>query len=340
MMQLPWYDWLRPILFKLPPECAHKLVLQALNYVPRCCFKTESSSPVDAMGLQFPNRVGLAAGFDNNAAHLDGLSKLGFGFIEVGGVTPKAQPGNPSPRLFRLAEAKALINRMGFKNGGVDALVENIRVSHYQGILGVNISKSQDTSLNNAAVDYTYCMQAIYPHASYIAVNVSSPNTPNLRQLQYGDYFAKLMISLTEEQKRLSDRHQRHVPLVVKLSPDESEETLKRMAAVLLQHQVAGIIATNTTCRRDGVQGLNNALQAGGLSGSPLRVQALACLRLLKQEVGDAMTLIASGGIDSAKAAEERLEAGATLVQVYTGLIYKGPQLVHDILSLSRNSPK
>ncbi|OGV49893.1 MAG: dihydroorotate dehydrogenase (quinone) [Legionellales bacterium RIFCSPHIGHO2_12_FULL_42_9] len=332
MTQLQWYDWLRPILFKLSPECAHELVLKALNYAPRCCFKTEPSLPVDAMGIRFPNRVGLAAGFDNNAAHLDSLSKLGFGFIEVGGVTPKAQPGNPTPRLFRLAEAKALINRMGFKNGGVDALVENIRVAHYKGILGVNISKSQDTSLDNAAVDYTYCMQAIYPHASYIAVNVSSPNTPNLRQLQYGEYFAKLMVSLTEEQKRLSDTHQRHVPLVVKLSPDESDDALKRMAAVLLQHQVAGIIATNTTCRRDGVQGLKNALEAGGLSGSPLRVHALTCLRLLKQEVGDAMTLIASGGIDSAEAAEERLQAGATLLQVYTGLIYKGPRLINDIL--------
>lgn len=331
MTQLPWYDWLRPLLFKLPPERAHKLVLQALDYAPRCCFNIPISSPVEAMGLCFPNRVGLAAGFDNNAAHLTGLAKLGFGFIEVGGVTPKAQIGNPRPRLFRLPEVNALINRMGFRNSGVDALVENIRSSGYKGILGINISKNKDTSLEIAANDYKYCMQAIYPYASYITVNVSSPNTPDLRQLQYGDYFAKLMTALTEEQKRLSDEHQRYVPLVVKLSPDESDETLKRIAAVLLQHKVAGIIATNTTCARDKVHGLRHGEELGGLSGSPLRLQALASLRLLKKEVGDVITLIASGGIDSAEAAQERINAGATLVQVYTGLIYKGPRLVSEI---------
>ncbi len=333
MTLLPWYEWLRPLLFKLPPERAHQLVLKALHYVPRCCFKVPVSSPVEAMGIRFPHRVGLAAGFDNNAAHLHGLSKLGFAFIEAGGVTPQAQPGNPVPRLFRLPEMNALINRMGFKNCGVDALVDKLLTSSYEGILGINISKNKSTPLDHAADDYKYCMKAVYPYASYITVNVSSPNTPDLRQLQYGDYFSHLMQALTEEHQRLRDEHQRHVPLVVKLSPDESDETLKRIAAVLLQHQVAGLIATNTTCSRDKVQGLRHAEEVGGLSGSPLREKALVCLRLLKHEVGDAITLIASGGIDSAKAAQDRLEAGATLVQVYTGLIYKGPKLITEINS-------
>ena len=334
MTRLTWYDWIRPLLFTLPPECAHQFVLQILQYVPQACFTTQTSSPVDAMGLCFLNRVGLAAGFDNNGQYLDGLSKLGFGFIEIGGVTPKPQVGNPKPRLFRLPKAGALINRMGFKKCGVDALMDNIRVAHYQGILGVNICKDKETSLANAAKDYQYCMQAIYPYASYLAVNVSSPNTPNLRQLQYGEYFAKLMKALVEEQTCLSEVHQRHVPLVVKLSPDESDETLKRMAEVILKHKIEGIIATNTTSTRDGVQGLNHAGEAGGLSGPPLRKKALASLRLLKQEVGNAITLIASGGIDSAKAAQERLDAGATLVQIYTGLIYQGPQLMTEINAL------
>lgn len=331
MTQLHWYRYLRPLLFTLPPEFAHQLVLKCLDYAPRSCFKVPQTAPISAMGINFPHRVGLAAGFDNNALHLRGLAKLGFAFIEVGGVTPKPQAGNPVPRLFRLPAANALINRMGFKNCGVDKLVENIRDSNYEGILGVNIAKNKNTLLNQAIEDYRYCLRAVYPYASYITLNVSSPNTPDLRRLQYGDYFANLIKALSEEQNRLGSQQKKEVPLVVKVSPDETDETLKRMAQVLLQYNIAGIIATNTTRAREGVLGLRHAGEEGGLSGAPLKDKALKCLRLLKQEVGDAITLIAAGGIDSSAAAKERINAGAALVQVYTGLIYEGPRLITEI---------
>ena len=331
MTHLSWYHYLRPLLFQLPEEMAHKLVLQALHYVPNACFKVPKSAPVDAMGIRFPNCVGLAAGLDKNGAHLDALAKLGFGFIEIGSVTPKPQAGNPKPRLFRIPEAQALINRMGFNNQGVHTAIANIRASRYQGILGINIGKNKDTSLTSAVEDYRYCMQVVYPYASYITVNISSPNTPDLRQLQYGDYFSELIAALMQEKNHLSQQYKKQVPLVVKLSPDESDETLKQMAAVLLQHKVDGIIATNTTCAREGVANLRHGQEAGGLSGSPLREKALHALVVIKQEAGDAITLIASGGIDTTAAAKERFDAGATLVQVYTGLIYQGPELVAQL---------
>ena len=334
MSHLSWYHFLRPLLFKLPEETAHALVLQALHFMPKVCFKVPDSSPIDVRGIRFSNCVGLAAGLDKNGAHLDALAKLGFGFIEIGSVTPKPQSGNSKPRLFRIPEAPALINRMGFNNQGVHAAIANIRASHYQGILGINIGKNKDTALNAAVDDYRYCMQVAYPYASYITVNISSPNTPDLRQLQYGDYFSELIAALMQEKKHLSDRHKKQIPLVVKLSPDESDETLKQMAKVLLHHKVDGIIATNTTCTREGVANLKHGQEAGGLSGSPLREKALHSLAVIKQEVGNAITLIGSGGIDTATAAKERFDAGATLIQVYTGLIYQGPGLVAEITKL------
>lgn len=325
------YSILRPLLFRIDAERAHSLSLSALHFAPKACFKNPESRPVQAMGLQFPHAVGLAAGLDKNGEHLDALAKLGFSFIELGTVTPRPQAGNPKPRLFRLPEAQALINRMGFNNQGVDALVNHVQKSQYQGVLGINIGKNKDTPLEKAADDYLHCLAKVYAHASYITINISSPNTPDLRQLQQGAYFADLLSQLQAEQTRLADKFQRHVPLVVKVSPDEDQETLKQMTEVILSHGIAGIIATNTTNSREGVKNLSAAAETGGLSGQPLRELSLQCLRLLKQYVGDAVTLIGVGGIDSCDSAQEKLDAGASLVQVYSGLIYRGPELVYEL---------
>lgn len=314
-------------------ERAHSLSLSALHYVPQSCFKKAKGKPVQAMGLHFPHVVGLAAGLDKNGEHLDALAKLGFSFIELGTVTPKPQVGNPRPRLFRVPEAQAIINRMGFNNLGVDTLVEYVKKARYQGILGINIGKNKDTSLNRAAEDYLYCFNKIYEHASYVTINISSPNTPDLRQLQQGAYFSDLLSQLQNAQNKLADKFQKVVPLVVKVSPDEDTETLKHMTDVILHHGISGIIATNTTCSREGVKGMPFAEEAGGLSGRPVRELSLQCLSLLKHYVGNSVTLIGVGGIDDSHSAQEKLDAGASLVQVYSGLIYKGPGLVHEILT-------
>ncbi|VEG92393.1 quinone-dependent dihydroorotate dehydrogenase [Legionella spiritensis] len=332
------YHLLRPLLFKLDPERAHDWVLKTLDWLPASLFTRPSGKPVEALGLRFPHPVGLAAGLDKNGAHLDGLAKLGFSFIELGTVTPKPQPGNPKPRLFRLPEAQAIINRMGFNNHGVDVLVANVSRAAYRGILGINIGKNKDTPLDHAVEDYRYCLQKVYAHASYVTINISSPNTPDLRRLQEGDFLAALLTGLTEEQQRLADQYQRLVPLVVKVSPDESDETLKRMADVIVAKGIAGIIATNTTCARDAVAQLPYGGEIGGLSGRPLVQRSTACLKLLKQVAGDAVTLIGAGGIDNGETAREKLEGGAALVQVYTGLIYQGPSLVGRLVQeLSKN---
>lgn len=322
------YSLLRPLLFCLQPETAHHVVLKALHAVPARLFSKPTSNPVQALGLEFPHAIGLAAGFDKNGEYLDDLSKLGFSFIEVGTVTPRPQGGNPKPRLFRLPKAHALINRMGFNNHGVDALVARFQKKKYQGILGVNIGKNKDTSLDRAVEDYLYCLRQVYVHTSYVVVNLSSPNTPSLRALQHGDYFSNLMNALREEQLYLADKHQRYVPLVVKVSPDEPDETLKTMADVMLSLGIEGIIATNTTSSRAGVEGLPHGGEEGGLSGPPLAARATACLRLLKEQVGDEISLIATGGIDTLSVARDKLAAGASLLQLYTGFIYQGPGLV------------
>lgn len=331
------YSLIRPLLFKLDAERAHNLALSTLDYIPSFFFKQVQGKPVNAMGLTFPHPVGLAAGLDKNGEHLDALAKLGFSFIELGTVTPRPQPGNPPPRLFRLPEAQAIINRMGFNNQGVDALVAHVKKARYQGILGINIGKNKDTSLDNAGNDYLYCLRAVYSLASYVTINISSPNTPDLRQLQQGDYFVHLLTQLRDEQARLAELHQRHVPLLVKISPDERDETIKQMTEIILNYGVEGIIATNTTCSRESVAHLPYAQEQGGLSGKPVTDLSNRCLRLIKQYVGDAVTLIGVGGIDSVAAAQEKLDAGASLVQVYSGLIYQGPSLVNRIVSdLSR----
>lgn len=327
------YSLVRPLLFKLDAEKAHDIALSTLSYMPRFCFRHPQGTRVKAMGLEFSHPVGLAAGLDKNGAYLDGLAKIGFSFIELGTVTPKPQGGNPKPRLFRLPKAQAIINRMGFNNQGVDALVEYVAKARYKGILGINIGKNKDTPLDKAVDDYLYCLTKVYAYASYVTINISSPNTPDLRQLQQGEYFTNLLSNLSEEQKRLSDKLQRHVPLVVKVSPDETDETLKQMTEVILHHGIEGIIATNTTCSRDMIKNIDHAEEAGGLSGKPVTDLSNRCLRLLKQYVGKELTLIGVGGIDSCVSAQEKLDAGASLIQVYSGLIYKGPSLVSQLIS-------
>ena len=325
------YSLIRSILFRVEPEKAHHLALSALKYVPSCCFPKPVLQTVHALGLEFPHPVGLAAGFDKNGDYLDALAKLGFSFIEVGTVTPRAQVGNPKPRLFRLPEAQAIINRMGFNNRGVDALLDNIKKAHYKGILGINIGKNKDTPIHQSVDDYLYCLRKVYTTASYITINISSPNTPDLRQLQQGDHFIDLIKKLCCERKHLADKHQQYVPLLIKLSPDENDETLKTMADVIVSHGIDGIIATNTTCDRGLVHNFLHGNEIGGLSGQPLALRSTHCLRILKQVLGNDITLIASGGIDNAEIAKEKFTAGASLLQVYSGLIYKGPSLIRAL---------
>jgi dihydroorotate dehydrogenase len=322
------YAYLRPLLFKLNPEQAHYFALSFLHYIPQSCFKPLPAKPVQALGMEFPHPVGLAAGLDKDAMHVDALAKLHFSFIEVGTVTPKAQLGNPKPRLFRIPEARALINRMGFNNQGAEALVKQLDNIRYRGILGINIGKNKETPLDKAAEDYLYCMRLVYERASYLTINISSPNTPDLRQLQQIGYFSQLLETLHEEQQRLADQFGRHVPLLVKVSPDESDETLKQMSEVILRTGIGGVIASNTTCSRLGI----SSKEQGGLSGKPLFDLSTRCLRLLKQMLGNQVTLIGVGGIDSVESAQAKLDAGASLLQIYSGLIYQGPGLVADLV--------
>jgi dihydroorotate dehydrogenase len=331
------YSMLRPLLFSLSPETSHRFTLRALDLtaaagLSRCYAPAvPHSSPVTAMGLEFPNRVGLAAGLDKNAAHVDGLAALGFGFIEVGTVTPRAQPGNPRPRMFRLPGAQALINRLGFNNDGVDALLANIARTRWRGVLGINIGKNFDTPLHQAADDYLACLRKVYPVAGYVAVNVSSPNTPGLRSLQQGDDFDALLGALKAEQDVLASRHGRYVPLAVKLAPDLTVDELTTVAKRLLGHGIDGVIATNTTVARDGVEHLRHADEAGGLSGRPLAALATRAIAVLAAEFAGRIPIIGVGGLSSAADAGEKIAAGASLVQVYTGLIYRGPALVGEI---------
>lgn len=326
------YSLIRPLLFCLDAEKAHKLTLHLLRYLPDFGFN-QNSKPFSLLGMTFQHPVGLAAGMDKNGEYLDALSKLGFSFIEVGTVTPRPQKGNPKPRLFRIPQAEAIINRMGFNNQGVDALIANVQKSRYQGILGINIGKNKDTELNQAVDDYRYCLQKAYAHASYVTINISSPNTPDLRQLQQNEFLPNLLAELVTEQKKLADKHQRLVPLLVKISPDEKDDALKHIAEIIQQHGLAGIIATNTTSQRQGVSHLPNGKEQGGLSGEPLLQRATYCLSLIKEVVGDDLVIIGSGGISSSQTAQQKMDAGADLLQIYTGLIYKGPQLMQQLLN-------
>ncbi len=292
------------------------------------------ADPRTVMGLRFPNPVGLAAGLDKDGASIDALASLGFGFIEVGTVTPRAQPGNPKPRMFRLPQANALINRMGFNNAGVEAFVRNVQASRFHqeqlGILGLNIGKNADTPIERAADDYLLCLEKVYPYASYVTVNISSPNTKNLRDLQDASALDALLSTLKQAQQRLADQHARYVPLVLKIAPDIDAEQIKTIAAALLRHRIDGVIATNTTIQRDAIQGMMHAAEAGGLSGAPVNTRSTAIIRALHHELGDAVPIIGVGGILSGEDARQKQDAGASLVQIYTGLIYRGPALIRD----------
>jgi dihydroorotate dehydrogenase len=336
------YPFFRPLLFKLDPETAHELAFAGLDIATALGLAKRAAlyvapSPVTAMGLSFPNRVGLAAGLDKNAIHIDGLATFGFGFIECGTVTPRPQPGNPRPRIFRLPEAEAMINRLGFNNHGVDQFIANVMRSRFgrpgadAGILGLNIGKNFDTPNNLAANDYLTCLRAVYPYASYVTVNVSSPNTKGLRELQEGEAFESLLGALKAEQAKLAQRHRKYVPLVVKIAPDLSRTEIQLIAAMLMQYKVDGVIATNTTVDHSAVAGHEHAEETGGLSGRPLRDKATAVIRILARALDGSMPIIGVGGIMSGADAAEKIAAGATLVQLYTGLIYKGPELVAEI---------
>jgi dihydroorotate dehydrogenase len=274
--------------------------------------------------------VGLAAGLDKNAAHLKGLATLGFGFIEAGTVTPRAQPGNPRPRMFRVVEAQALVNRLGFNNGGVDAFVANVARSGYRGILGINIGKNFDTPNERAADDYVACLRAVHAHANYVTINVSSPNTKGLRDLQAEAALSALLARIVAERDDLAQKHGRCVPLAVKIAPDLDDAAVNAVARLLVAHRLDGVIATNTTIARDGMAGLPHADEAGGLSGAPLRERSTAVLRTLAKALDGALPIIGVGGILAAGDAQQKIDAGATLVQLYTGLIYRGPDLVAE----------
>jgi dihydroorotate dehydrogenase len=316
-------------------EDAHHLTLKLLRAAGRSGVagllgERLPEAPRTVMGIKFRNPVGLAAGLDKDGASIDGLAALGFGFIEVGTVTPRPQPGNPRPRIFRLVEANALINRMGFNNQGVDQFVRNVQAARYRGVIGLNIGKNADTPIERAVEDYTYCLERVYPFASYVTVNISSPNTKNLRQLQGADELDALLDTLKEKQQRLSDLHGKLVPLALKIAPDLDDEQIKIIAALLLRHRIDGVIATNTTLSRTAVAGLAHADEAGGLSGKPVLEPSNAVIRKLKAELGDAVPIIGVGGIFSAADARAKLDAGAALVQLYTGLIYRGPALIAE----------
>ncbi|MCS5565783.1 MAG: quinone-dependent dihydroorotate dehydrogenase [Methylococcales bacterium] len=327
------YPLLRPLLFRLDPETAHSLTLKSLPLairlgLPDLVQPADANTATEVMGLSFPNQVGLAAGLDKNGDHIEALGKLGFGFLEVGTITPRPQPGNPKPRLFRLKEARAIINRMGFNNKGVDYLVERVRKSRYRGILGINIGKNLDTPIDQATNDYIQCMRKVYPHAHYITVNVSSPNTKNLRDLQERDAMHNLLQILKNEQAVLESRHDKYVPLVVKIAPDLIQDQVLDLADLFTRHQVDGVIATNTTISREKVNGQPLANETGGLSGQPLFEQSTAIVEILASRLNKQIPIIAAGGIIRPEDAIRKIAAGADLVQLYSGLIYEGPGLI------------
>jgi dihydroorotate dehydrogenase len=332
------YSLARPLLFSLDPEQAHDLALPALRSAASAgltrLIPKPAPDPRTVMGLTFPNPVGLAAGMDKDGAYIDGLAGLGFGFMEIGTVTPRAQPGNPKPRMFRLPQAHALINRMGFNNGGVDAFVRNVQASRFyqerQGILGLNIGKNADTPIERATDDYLHCLDQVYPYAAYVTVNISSPNTKNLRQLQQASELDALLSALKRSQARLADTHGRYVPLALKIAPDLDDEQIETIASALLRHHIDGVIASNTTITRDAVQGLTHANETGGLSGAPVRELSTRVIRALHQYLKGEIPVIGVGGILSGEHACEKMQAGASLVQLYTGLIYRGPSLVRE----------
>jgi dihydroorotate dehydrogenase len=329
------YPLIRPLLFQFDPETAHNLTLSGLNglhglgllkpFLPHV-----PALPTRIMGLDFPNPVGLAAGMDKNGEAIDALADLGFGFLEVGAVTPRPQPGNPKPRLFRLSAAQAIINRMGFNNLGVDHLLRNLESTTYKGILGVNLGKNLDTPIERAADDYLILLDKLYGRVSFVTINISSPNTRNLRTLQGGSELDALLGAIKARQASLSQKHGKIMPVAVKIAPDLEDEQIAEMAALFRKHRMDAVIATNTTLSRTGVEGLPHGQEAGGLSGAPMRERSTRVLAAFHQALGGEVPLIGAGGILEGRHAREKMEAGASLVQVYTGLIYRGPELVRE----------
>jgi dihydroorotate dehydrogenase len=330
------YPLVRAVLFMLEPERAHTISMALLETVYRfrlsaLLFGKRAYAPVRVMGIEFPNAVGLAAGLDKNGDHIDALAACGFGFVEIGTVTPRPQPGNPRPRLFRLVKDEAIINRMGFNNQGVDYLVNNVKKSRRDCIIGINIGKNRDTSLEHAVDDYVYAFEKVYPYADYVTVNISSPNTPGLRDLQHGEELDRLLQTLKQRQQQLATRHQVYKPLVVKIAPDLSDQDVKELAVTLLENGIDGVIATNTSNQRPDLEDTRFAAEQGGLSGKPIQQQSDHVLAVLLRELNGKIPVIAVGGIMTAADAQRKMQAGASLVQIYTGFIYSGPALIEAI---------
>jgi len=329
-------------LFRLPPEQAHNLTLSGLDAVSKLGILSAFAGqpepcPVSVMGLEFPNPVGLAAGLDKNADHLSALGALGFGFIEVGTVTPRAQPGNPKPRMFRLPEYQAIINRMGFNNEGLEHLIENVSHRKYHGVLGINVGKNKDTPNEQSERDYRRGISAVYPYADYITVNVSSPNTPGLRELQFGDSLKRLLHAIKDEQGKCHQQYRGYVPVAVKIAPDMDDQGIRFVASAMLEAGLDGVIATNTTVSRADIKGHRHEREAGGLSGGPLRAASLSVIEALYAELGDRLPIIGVGGITDGESAVEKIRAGAKLVQVYTGFVYRGPVLIREVVEAIRH---
>ena len=329
------YTHLRDLLFKLDAETSHEFSLDLIGAAERLqllkFFMSDiPPNPVEVMGITFPNPVGLAAGLDKNGDYFNALGLMGFGFVEIGTITPRPQAGNPKPRLFRIPEAQAIINRMGFNNKGVDHLIAQVKQRRYKGILGINIGKNATTPVESAADDYVICMQKVYAHADYITVNVSSPNTQGLRDLQFGDSLNRLLETIKIEQAKLQILHGRYVPVAVKIAPDMDSEAVSQVAQTLLAQNIDGVIATNTTIGREGVETFRTSEETGGLSGFPVRDKSTRVISALYAELGDRLPIIGVGGITDGESAAEKIEAGAKLVQIYSGFIYRGPALIGE----------
>jgi len=337
-----FYKLAQKALFATDPEVAHELSMAGLRLghklgATRLLWKV-ARQPVQCMGLEFPNPVGVAPGLDKNGDYFEALGDLGFGFVEIGTTTPRPQPGNPKPRIFRLPEASAMINRLGFNNKGVDYLVSKVRKHHFKGILGINIGKNFDTPIEDAADDYLHCLEKVYPWADYVTANISSPNTKNLRDLQAADELDNLLGKLHRRREELADKHDRCVPLAVKIAPDLADDAIGVIAQVISHHRMDAVIATNTTIGREGVQGMKHAEEAGGLSGAPLKAKADKVLAALRKALPDEVALIGVGGITTGQDALDKLNLGADLVQFYTGMIYRGPELVSECLQAIANN--
>lgn len=333
-----FYRLARSAIFKLDAEKAHDLAIKNLSRftgTPLDLFYRQHvpDRPVEVMGIKFKNPVGLAAGLDKNGECIDAFGAMGFGFVEVGTVTPRPQPGNDKPRLFRVIPAEGIINRFGFNNLGVDNLVENVKKAKYDGVIGINIGKNKDTPVEKGAEDYLICMEKVYPYAGYITVNISSPNTPGLRALQYGEALDDLLSQLKQKQKSLAEQHGKYVPLALKIAPDLEDREISQIAQSLIKNDIDGVIATNTTLDRALIKDMPHCHEAGGLSGRPLQNRSTEVIRRLAEELDGALPIIGVGGIDSAVSAREKMMAGAQLVQIYSGFIYHGPKLVKDIVT-------